>query len=50
MAIHRHWLDRPAHPGWLWSPWYLAVVWLPLAIWVVAFFRDPERHGPRGDQ
>lgn len=27
-----------------------ALVWLPIAIWVIAFFRDPERNGPRGDQ
>ncbi len=27
-----------------------AVVFLPVAVWVVAFFRDPERHGPRGDR
>jgi len=32
------------------APWTLAVVWLPVAIWVVAFFRDPLRQGPRGDQ
>jgi phosphatidylserine decarboxylase len=29
--------------------WWLAVaVALPIALWVVAFFRDPERRGPRG--
>jgi len=29
--------------------WWIAVaVALPIAIWVVAFFRDPERRGPRG--
>jgi phosphatidylserine decarboxylase len=33
--------------GWLF-PWAL-VAWLPIAIWVVAFFRDPVREGPRGD-
>ncbi|HEX5004540.1 MAG TPA: phosphatidylserine decarboxylase family protein [Gemmatimonadales bacterium] len=27
-----------------------ALVWLPVAIWVVAFFRDPVRNGPRGDR
>ena len=32
------------------APWYLAVIWLPVAIWVVAFFRDPVREGTRGDQ
>lgn len=34
-----------AFVGW---PWALA--WLPAAIWVIAFFRDPERQGPRGDR
>jgi len=24
-------------------------LWLPVAVWVVAFFRDPVRSGPRGD-
>jgi len=32
--------------GW----WVAAVAWLPVAVWVVAFFRDPERSGPRGEQ
>lgn len=31
------------------SPW-AAAAWLPVAIWVVAFFRDPARPGPRGEQ
>lgn len=31
--------------GW----WTAAVLWLPVALWVVAFFRDPDREGPRGD-
>jgi phosphatidylserine decarboxylase len=26
-----------------------SLLWLPLAVWVVAFFRDPVREGPRGD-
>ncbi len=26
-----------------------AVAWLPIAIWVIAFFRDPERSGRRGE-
>ncbi len=26
-----------------------AIVWLPVAIWVIAFFRDPIRNGPRGE-
>ena len=25
------------------TPWYVAVIWLPVAIWLVAFFRDPVR-------
>jgi phosphatidylserine decarboxylase len=33
-------------PGW----WVMAVLWTILAIWVVAFFRDPERVGQRGDR
>lgn len=31
--------------GW----WIPALIWLPIAIWVIAFFRDPVRDGPRGD-
>lgn len=30
------------------GPVWPAVVWLPIAIWVVAFFRDPVRQGDRG--
>ncbi len=26
-----------------------AACWLPIAVWVIAFFRDPTRTGPRGD-
>jgi len=26
-----------------------ALAWLPVAIWVLAFFRDPVRSGPRGE-
>lgn len=29
--------------------WVWLALWLPLAVWVVAFFRDPERNGPRGE-
>jgi phosphatidylserine decarboxylase len=29
--------------------WLAAAIWLPVALWVVAFFRDPEPAGPRGD-
>ena len=31
------------------TPWWAAALWLPIAVWVVAFFRDPIREGPRGD-
>jgi phosphatidylserine decarboxylase len=34
----------------LWAFWPAAVVWLLVACWVVAFFRDPPRDGPRGEQ
>ncbi|HSE27020.1 MAG TPA: phosphatidylserine decarboxylase family protein [Gemmatimonadales bacterium] len=30
--------------------WPAALAWLPVAVWVVAFFRDPARPGPRGDR
>lgn len=29
--------------------WWFALLWLPIAIWVVAFFRDPARTGERGE-
>jgi phosphatidylserine decarboxylase len=29
--------------------WPALVLWLPIAVWVIAFFRDPVRSGPRGD-
>jgi phosphatidylserine decarboxylase len=29
--------------------WPGLVLWIPVAVWVVAFFRDPIRRGPRGD-
>lgn len=32
------------------APLWLILLWLPVAIWVVAFFRDPVRTGARGDQ
>ncbi len=32
------------------APWWVLVLWLPIAIWVVAFFRDPVRTGPRGEK
>ena len=30
--------------------WTAFVLWFALAVWVVAFFRDPERSGQRGDR
>ncbi len=30
--------------GW----WVAAALWLPIAIWLLVFFRDPVRSGPRG--
>jgi phosphatidylserine decarboxylase len=30
--------------------WIPALIWLPVALWVIAFFRDPARQGPRGDE
>jgi phosphatidylserine decarboxylase len=32
------------------SWWAVALIWLAIAIWVVAFFRDPSRSGQRGDR
>lgn len=33
-----------------WGLWLLAFALLVVALWVVYFFRDPERSGPRGDR
>lgn len=35
-----------------WSAWWwgLEVLLVPLAIWLLVFFRNPERTGPRGDR
>jgi phosphatidylserine decarboxylase len=30
--------------------WTAFVLWFALSVWVVAFFRDPERSGQRGDR
>lgn len=30
--------------------WSVALIWAVLAVWVVAFFRDPPRTGQRGDR
>ena len=38
---------RVGIPGANW-PLLVLAVWLPVAIWVIAFFRDPERNGERG--
>ncbi|MBK8249186.1 MAG: phosphatidylserine decarboxylase family protein [Gemmatimonadetes bacterium] len=32
-----------------WPLWVLAFVFTLLTLWVIYFFRDPERTGPRGD-
>jgi phosphatidylserine decarboxylase len=32
-----------------WFQWWVGALWLPVAVWVIAFFRDPVRDGPRGD-
>jgi phosphatidylserine decarboxylase len=33
------------------ATWWIALlIWLPITVWVVAFFRDPERRGERGDR
>ena len=37
---------RSGSAGW----WMGAVLWIALAVWVVAFFRDPERVRARGDR
>jgi phosphatidylserine decarboxylase len=37
---------RSGSVGWIAG----AAVWTALAVWVVAFFRDPERAGARGDR
>ncbi|MFL5496867.1 MAG: phosphatidylserine decarboxylase family protein [Gemmatimonadales bacterium] len=37
---------RAGTPGW----WIGAILWLLLAVWVIAFFRDPERQWARGER
>jgi phosphatidylserine decarboxylase len=32
--------------GW----WAAPLIWLPVALWIPAFFRDPDRVGPRGER
>jgi phosphatidylserine decarboxylase len=47
IAVLLVWLaSRAASPVW----WAGAVAWLAIAVWVVAFFRDPERAWTRGDR
>jgi phosphatidylserine decarboxylase len=54
---------RVAREGWPWIAlawavellllaffWPAAIVWLLVACWVIAFFRDPVREGPRGER
>lgn len=37
--------------GFIWLGYATAAwAWLPVAVWVVAFFRDPVRTGPRGER
>lgn len=38
------WLGHPGALGWTIAFW----VWVPVAVWCMAFFRDPERTGERG--
>lgn len=35
---------------WVTGWWFLFVPWIAVTIWVIAFFRNPERPGPRGDE
>lgn len=30
--------------------WWAALIWLPVAVWTIVFFRNPDRQGPRGDE
>lgn len=39
-----------AATSWLVAPVEVALVLSVVALWVLAFFRDPVRNGPRGDQ
>lgn len=38
--------SRLGTPVW----WIVSIVWVAVAVWVVAFFRDPARSGERGDR
>jgi phosphatidylserine decarboxylase len=47
IALALVWLAlRSGSVGW----WTAAVVWTVLAVWVVAFFRDPERAWAKGER
>lgn len=35
---------------WVMGWWFLCIPWLAVTLWVMAFFRDPERAGPRGEE
>lgn len=35
---------------WVVTPLWVALAWLPVLVWVAAFFRDPVRDGPRGEE
>ena len=54
--VHRRRVGHCAGLIWLAAPrtgsawWIACVLWFALAVWVVAFFRDPERTGQRGDR
>jgi len=40
------WAATTGSPWW----WVGTLVWLPFAVWLLVFFRDPLRAGPRGEQ
>jgi phosphatidylserine decarboxylase len=39
-----------ALPLWVTGWWFLFIPWIAVTIWVVAFFRNPARPGPRGEE
>ena len=40
------WAATTGSPWW----WLGTLVWLPFAVWLLVFFRDPLRAGPRGEK
>lgn len=40
------WAATTGSPWW----WVGTLVWLPFAVWLLVFFRDPLRAGPRGEK